>query len=202
MRKRRQKGFSLIELLVVMMIILVIAAMSIPGFQAIQKSLRISGDARNLYSLAGQAKMQAASQFTHARVRMSLNAGTYWVEMWNKTTGRWQVLHGTQYFSQGVSAGFGAITAPPTNTQTFLAQAPVCNINAPSIMWGYALDPNGDVCMEFNSRGVPVYYWNSPTGDDALYITNGNSVYGVTVNTAGMVQGWAIDKNGAQWMKR
>ncbi|MBZ5528572.1 MAG: prepilin-type N-terminal cleavage/methylation domain-containing protein [Acidobacteriia bacterium] len=203
MRMKHQEGFSLIELLIVMLIILVIAAMSIPGFQAIQKYLRISGDARSLYSLAGQAKMQAASQFTHARLRMSLQKGTYWIEMWNKSTNQWQVLHGTQYFSTGVSAGTGTIAAPPANTQNVLAQAPVCYANDPSTLWwGYALDPSGDVCMEFNSRGVPVDYWGNPTGNDALYITDGNSVYGLTVNAAGMVQGWTINMNSANWTKR
>ena len=36
-------------------------------------------------------------------------------------------------------------------------------------------------CIMFNSRGVPIDSTFAPTGDDALYVTDGMAVYGVTV---------------------
>ena len=201
MRKRQQKGFSLLELMIVMLIILVIAAMAIPGFQMIQKNLRISGDNRNLFSITSQAKMKAAAEFTHARARMSLTNGTFGIQKWDKPTNSWQVVNGIQYFSTGVGAGFGAITAPPLNTQAAIAQAYVCRNTSPLVSPA-TVDGSGDVCIEFNSRGIPVDNSNSPTGSDALYITDGNMVFGVTVNAAGMMQNWSRGVNEAQWTRR
>lgn len=201
MRKRNQEGFSLIELLIVMMIILVLSALAIPGFQAIQRSLRISGDSRNVFSSTSQAKMKAAAEFTHARARMSLTNRTYQIEKWDKTLNSWQVVNGTQYFSTGVGAGFGAVAAAPPQTQVAIQQAPVCRSNSPLVSPAN-LDASGDVCIEFNSRGIPVDNSNSPTGNDALYITDGNTVFGVTVNAAGLMQSWSIGINEAQWTRR
>src|SRR5205085_207121 len=46
-QRRRCKGFSTLELLMVMFVSLVIAAMAIPGFNDVQRTLRISGDLRS-----------------------------------------------------------------------------------------------------------------------------------------------------------
>lgn len=200
-RKRQPHGFSLIELLVVMLIILVIAGMAIPGFQSIQRNLRIVGDSRNVFALTAQAKMRAAAEFTHARARMSLTTGNFGIEVWDKPTNSWQVLNGIQNFSTGVGAGFSTVSTPPPNTQATLGQAHVCRANSPQAATA-TLVASGDVCIEFNSRGIPVDNTGAPTGNDAFYITDGNSVYGVTVNTAGMIQNWYINRQDTQWTRR
>lgn len=201
MRKRHQNGFSLVELLVVMMIILVIAAMAIPGFQSIQRHLRIVGDSRNLFAVTAQAKMRAAAEFTHARARMSLATANFGIEVWDKPTNTWQVVNGIQNFSTGVQSGFATLTTPPPGTQAVLGQAHVCRSNSPQVTPA-TLVASGDVCVEFNSRGIPVDNNNNPTGNDAFYVTDGNSVYGVTVNTAGMIQNWYMNVQDAQWTRR
>ena len=49
----------------------------------------------------------------------------------------------------------------------------------------------------FNSRGVPI--GNGPsfasTGSDAIYLTDGSAVYGVTVAATGMLRMWRTFPN-------
>jgi hypothetical protein len=44
--------------------------------------------------------------------------------------------------------------------------------------------------MIFNSRGIPVDSTGSPIGIDAVYMTDGTAVYGVTVSATGFVRLW------------
>jgi len=51
----------------------------------------------------------------------------------------------------------------------------------------------------FNSRGIPVDSTWSPTPTGALYVTNGNSVSGVTVSATGLTKIWRSDASTANW---
>lgn len=103
------RGFSTLELLLVMVVSLVIAALAIPGFNEVRRTLRISGDARDLNGAINQAKMQAAADFTEARVYVDLapnatycpqtstgSGCTFHVDVWNKAlnggNGCWQTV--------------------------------------------------------------------------------------------------------------
>ena len=52
---QRSRGFSTLELLLVMVVSLVIAALAIPGFNQVRRTLRISGDGRELNGAINQA---------------------------------------------------------------------------------------------------------------------------------------------------
>ncbi len=190
----------MIELLVVTLIALIIAAMAVPGFQSIERYLRIAGDTRNLFGITAQAKMQAAAQFTHARARVGLASNMYYLEIWDKANNQWLLVGGRQPFSQGVTPGFGTVANPPLNTQATLAQAGLCRSTGP-LVTPVATLPN-DVCIEFNSRGIPVDTTETPVGNGAFYVTDGNSVYGVTVSVSGLIQSWYINKNDTNWQRR
>lgn len=216
----RSRGFSTLELLLVMVVTLIIAALAIPGFNQVQRTLRISGDARDLNGAINQAKLQAAADFTLARVYFDLGANTpntFHVDVWNKAgnggAGCWQVVNdpanpcfvaGTspvQSLSQNVTFGFAGIGAPPPNTQANgISQGPRC------------LPVNGKrlgqlattACITFNSRGIPIdTNTGVPTGNDAVYITDNAQVYGVTVGATGISQVWANNVNGnANWYRK
>jgi type II secretory pathway pseudopilin PulG len=208
----RQGGFSTLELLVVMVVSLVIAALTIPGFNQIRRNLRISGDARNLNGAINQAKLQAAADFTRARVYVDLNAGAqngYHVDIWNKAgnggAGCWQVVGDVanpcfvqgvspvQALSPGVSFGFGGLGNPPPNTQTNgMSQAPRC-VPVNGNRFGQVATT---ACIMFNSRGMPIVpATGAPTPDDAFYITDNTVVYGLTVSATGNSQIWAAQAN-------
>ncbi len=211
MQSPKPNGFTMIETLIVILIVMVIGAMAIPGYQATMRYLRMSGDGRDVNGLIAGAKMQAAAEFTHARAYADLAANTFHMETWSKTAGCWQTVNdidpatgnprctdaagvGTspvQPLSQGVTFGTGGVAAPPPNTQALIAQAPGCT----------NLDGNGGTipntaCLVFNSRGIPITgFPPTPFGNDALYLTDNNTVYGVTANASGSIQVWAASAN-------
>jgi Tfp pilus assembly protein FimT len=210
------QGFSTLELLLVISISLILAALAIPGYNAIRQTLRISGDGRDLNGAINQAKLEAASGFTRARVYADLTANTFHIETWNKTAnggaGCWQTegdtanpctVPGTspvQNLSAAVTFGFSSVGNPPQNTQTNFGQAPRCNVRN-----GLALGVvSNTACIVFNSRGIPIdTTTGAPVGDDAFYITDNNTVFGVTVGPTGVTQVWAINASGTGgWQHR
>jgi hypothetical protein len=130
--------------------------------------------------------MRAASNFTRVRLYVDVSGRSHHLESWDKTTSSccWTAEGGLTYLSTGVSFGYGAVTAAPPNTQTTIDQAPECTDNA---------DPpvaiENTACVMFNSRGVPIDAGSfAPTALDALYLTDGVAVYGVTLPATGMLK--------------
>jgi prepilin-type N-terminal cleavage/methylation domain-containing protein len=203
-RRNCDQGFSTLELLIVISISLIMAALAIPGFNTIRRTLRINGDGRDLNGALNEAKLQAASGFTRARLYADLGANTFHIETWNKTAGCWQTVNdpanactvlGTspvQSLSQGVTFGLGGVVTPPPNTQLAIKQAPACQ----DTNGGNGTIPN-TACTVFNSRGIPVFPGTgtgaaAPYGNDAFYITDNNTVHGLTIGATGFSQVWTI----------
>ena len=210
------RGFSTLELLLVMVVSLVVAALAIPGFNQVRRTLRIQGDARDLNGAINQAKLQGAADFTDARVFVDLGfnqVNTFHVDVWNKAGNCWQVVGdvnnpcytpGTspvQSLSPGVTFGFAGVGAPPPNTQANgISQGPRCvPVNGRRV----GQLPT-TACVHFNSRGVPIDPNTlAPTGNDAVYITDGTQVYAVTVGATGISQVWANNiQNNANWYRK
>jgi len=159
---------------------------------------------RNINGAVGQAKMGAAANFTHARVRANLQTNTYQLESWNKAgnggAGCWQTAGDianactvaaspVQRLSTGVTFGFDKLGTAPPNTQPALAQAAACRNGAS----GTASNTGaiaGTACIEYNSRGLSIDSNGNPFGNNALYVNDGSMVYGVTVAATGMALVW------------
>jgi Tfp pilus assembly protein FimT len=213
-RQGDARGFTILEVVVVMAIAIITAAMAIPGYTSINRYLRIAGDARDINGAVALAKMRAAQDFTHARVYVDLAANTFHVERWDRTAGCWKtdldsVIRCTDYaaspvqrLSLGVTFGVGTAGAPPTNTQSAIGQAPACGTGAAVSGTAYSATGN-TACIEFNSRGTQVNP-STLTADNtnALYITDGNSVFGVTVNAGGLLQDWTLPHSSTAWSLR
>src|SRR5262249_22298364 len=162
----------------------------------------INGDMRDVHGAIAEAKMRAAAGFTHGRFYADLNANTFHLEVWNKTgnggAGCWQTdgdtnkactasSTPTKPLSLGGTFGFGTASAGGANPQTTLAQAPLCGKVA--AVSGIANGTTANTaCIEFNSRGIPIDLTGKPTANDALYITDRNMVYGITLRSSGMQQ--------------
>lgn len=215
-REPTERGFTSIELMIVVAISLTIAAVAIPGYMSMTSYLRISGDARDIGAKVTEAKMRAAEDFTHARLRANLGANTFQLEIWDKTAkggaGCWKTdgdslnrctVDGSspvQPLSTGDSFGTANTGAGGANPQTAIAQAPACTTGVAGTNPGGVLDSTA--CIEFNSRGVPVASTGSPTANDALYVTNTAMVYGTTVIISGMIQEWSAAASTAAWQAR
>jgi prepilin-type N-terminal cleavage/methylation domain-containing protein len=198
----RNGGFTLIELMMTIVIGTTLAAMAIPLVLTMAQAFRTGGDIRSISGEVALAKMRAAADFTQARLYADLSAGTYRIETWNKTSSCWVADGDTacsasttpteNFLSKDVSFGFGSLGSPPSNTQSTLGQAPSC------------LDDSGasisnTACVVFNSRGIPIDSTGSPYGNDAIYLTDGSSVYGVTVSATALVQTWTSGTSTASW---
>ena len=187
-------GYSLVEILVVMFTIITLAAIAIPNLMTVVGNLRTRGDARDLNGEIVLAKMRAASDFARVRVHADLSANTFYIEINQSGTNTWVTEGGAQSLSNGVTFGYGSLSTPPFNTQATLSQAPLC---LQALSSGSTI-PNS-ACIMFNSRGIPVDATWGPTPNDALYVTNGKSITGVTVSATGLTKIWRSDASTANW---
>lgn len=210
-----ERGFSLLEVLVVLAVMSVIAAMAIPSWQRMQKNARLSGDAHNIAESLSIAKMRAAADFTESRLFMFTGTDKkqyFRVDVWNKTantggTGCWvpdsiasptstncitnSAYKGSEtYLSTGVSAGYGSVSSSPDSTVTF-GQAVNC-VQGQTTPTGTGTNISNTACIQFNSRGFPI------TGA-AFYITDGTRVFGLMTNAMGLIHTYGTADNGATW---
>jgi Tfp pilus assembly protein FimT len=181
--RSRESGFTILETVFVVGLIGVISAIAVPMFGQALAGFRLSGDARSVSNAIALAKMRAASNFSRVRLYADLSARSHHIEWWNKTTSTWVTDGGVTSLNTGVTFSYGVVGAPPPNTQTTIGQASVCNDDAGDPILNTA-------CIIFNSRGVPIDSSFAPTGADALYLTDGSAVYGVTVAATGMLRMW------------
>jgi Tfp pilus assembly protein FimT len=215
-QNKRHAGFSTLEMLIVVGLSVILTAIAVPSFNSISRSLRVSGDLRSLNGLLAQAKMRAASDFTHARVYADLSGNAYQLQVWFKAgnggAGCWVAdadpnrtsptcltyntghPSGTLFtLSQGNTFGFGSLTTGPTPGQTPIGQATPCLDNANSTLG------TTTACIVFNSRGTPINSTGAPLATGAFYVTNGTVVDGVTVSATGSIQAWSSPTTSANW---
>jgi Tfp pilus assembly protein FimT len=192
----RDDGFSLIEMLIVVVITMAMAAMVIPKTSALFGNLRLSGDARGLSNSIALAKMRAAADFTRARLFVNRAARTYRVERFQKTGPIGWVAEGdATSLSYTVNFSSGGLAAAPPNSQAAIGQAPACLDDANAAIANTS-------CIVFNSRGVPITDALLATGNDAVYVSDGSAVYGVTVSATGMIKLWKSGPSTAVWISQ
>jgi len=179
-RDRKADGFSMVELLVVLGLIMVVAALALPNLISTQRALNATSDARSLASILSLAKMRAANSFTQSRLNCDSSARRCQLEVCTSkgatSCNTFTPEGGPVRLSQNISFGFGSISTP-AGTQTSIQ-------NTPQIL--------------FNSRSIPIDSTGAPTGNYALYITGqtGNN-YAVTVSPTGRVAVWQY--SGGAW---
>ena len=193
---RCEDGFSIMELMGALAILAVLAGAVLPSTTQTLHDLRLSGDARGLHDTVGLVKMRAAARFTRARVYVDLSTNTYHLEHWDKTTSDWvDETDPTVRLQTGVEFNYGGLSTPPPNTQSSLAMSPACRTKTGTAIANTA-------CIVFNSRGIPIDGSGNITGESGLYLTNGESTYGITLSATPLIRLWWTRADQAQWVQR
>jgi prepilin-type N-terminal cleavage/methylation domain-containing protein len=192
-----QRGFSLIELVMTVGLIAVVTAIVIPITDASLDVNRLKGDATALRNLVGLAKMRASSQSTRARVYADLNANSFALEVWDRTTNTWVTQNGARPLATGVSFGFGALATSPLDPQLPISMSPSCTAGLTA-----ANAIANTACITFNSRGLPVDADGVLFAGHALYLRGDFGVYGTTVTATPLIRLWSSPNNYAVWTRR
>ncbi len=173
----------------------IVAVIALPVARPAVRGYEVAGQAHAVAYEIALAKMQAAADFTQARLYVDLPANSYRVEAWDKTTNAWTTRGALTPLPSGIGFGFGTLSTPPPNTQGTMGQAEACRDAS-----GTAIADTS--CVLFNSRGAPIDHNGAATGADAIYMTDGDVIYGVTVSLAGLTQLWWTPTYTTSWQKQ
>jgi type IV pilus assembly protein PilA len=189
MRKNRKMGFSLLELLVVITLMLVIGAIAIPNMITVVSNARLRGGVTNLSGLLQNTRMLAIKENKTKTARFAIlaNGPVAYVKTATDGTGLLttdpQVQLGAPLTKFTTPSGIGAPSAITTGTLGFTAVA---------------------TDASFNSRGLPCDYSqpNCPTSGFIYYFRD-RRPYGasgwaaVSISPAGRIKRWVW--NGSVW---
>lgn len=182
----REQGFSVIDILMVVALIGIIAAIAVPVTGSAVSGQRFNTDSQALTNLIGLAKMRASAAYTRARVRANIAARTFALERWDKTTNTWVTEGSVTPLSLGVTFGFGTVGTAPPNTQTAIGFSGACRVGLTAATATIA----DTACVVFNSRGLPVDDAGLPFGGHGIYLTDGRAVSATTVTATPRIRRW------------
>ena len=192
--RARTRGFSLIEILVVMAVMLVVAAFAIPTLTTTMDGFRLRGAINSASTLTQRMRAEAIRNNTTQRLHFTTVAGKavlFATDLSDPATapvaGDTQ-LHGELWLPQQVT-----IPATPATTLTGPA------------MWGSSVTPRANQDIYFSSRGMPCWTTTpggicSPTSGFVYYFKysgSGTRWAALSVSPAGRIESWFW--NGTAW---
>ena len=117
--RRRQRGFSFIEVIVTMTVLGIVLAMAIPNFRAVGSSYALGQAASQVSADFQSTRMRAIAVNSNMRFTYDATTRTYFMERLNN--GNWVVERRSQ-LPTGVTVGTVAST-PTFNSRGMLVQA-------------------------------------------------------------------------------
>ena len=180
--RNRYRGFSLIELVIVMAIMLVMAAIGIPTMNYAIKDYRLRAAASSLKYVFQQGRFQSVKNNTMYSIVSAASPGggtRVFVDL--NGSGTWD----------GIEA---AVDIPPTISLQTSANSPSNSTMSLSNVAGYT-DGMTTVSVKFNARGLPCTGSNpcNSTKGYVLYLqdnTRANGFAAVSITPAGRMKTW------------
>jgi Tfp pilus assembly protein FimT len=188
--RSKSAGFSIVELVVVVAVILLLSAIAMPGALATLRAYRLTGSARAVAHQVSLARLRAETEFTNAQLVIDPATNTYSLQVCTVVGGKadncttpadYNNESGIQPLSQGISFGFGA-AAGPAGGQAAMQQT---------------------LQTRFNSRGIPVLLDGSgnTNPNDVIYLTDAQgNAFAVGVTVGGHVR--VYQYTGGAWKQR
>ena len=203
----REAAFTMLEMVVVVAVAGVVAAMAIPQAYYTVKAYRLHADASALANQLNIARMRAASQFAPYREVVNASSGTYWREKLCGDTSTSTDSACTSAYNALTSSGIEGGTQYAIEGDSFSSCRPsfLSAISYPGTIEADASPCPDPIDIYFNTRGAPVDSNGDPlsNGGAVIYLHNQqNLVDAVTVSIGGAVTAWNWDTASSSWMKR
>jgi prepilin-type N-terminal cleavage/methylation domain-containing protein len=191
------RGFSLIELMVVVAVILIITALSIPQIQKVQTRYRLSTSGHAVAGLVQQARLEAVRRNQPAYVQFD-NANPAPILVYVNSD-KSPVANGNPVVT--TNGGVTLLNAVPTNPgglvdqlKAYLGTASNAVVEAPGTPIGFnprglpciGLAANPAVCVQLDGTQIPAFLWLMTTGQ--------GDYEAVTVTAAGRTKSWQLQK--------
>ena len=170
------RGYSLVELVIAVLIIIIVAGIAIPKVVSVTQDIRMGNDIRSISAQIFLARMRAASVGAKSRLNFNTSANTYQIEVWNGSS--WVIYGSAIKLATGDTFGYGTITTPAGQQSSIAQTTPIY----------------------FNSRGIATDSSGNATANSAIYFTNIRGQYAaIAVSIAGQPTSYTY--NGSAWVQ-
>jgi prepilin-type N-terminal cleavage/methylation domain-containing protein len=199
------RGYSLVELLVVILVAAIIIAMAIPQVLSALKGYRLHGDASAIAAQLNVTRFRATSQFTPYRMNIftATSPQSFTMERLcgTDTDCLAPVAPCVQSYMPYLQADIESGSQYLSTGDTFTTTNPGGAVLPPSL----GGTGTGSTVFYFNTRGLPVDCKGTPLSDGGavIYLKNGNNLSDAVVVTVGgriSIYAWSPGSN--SWVIR
>lgn len=199
---QRDSGFSMLELLVVILIMGVIVAMAIPGAITAVKAYRLHSDAGAVSAQMNVTRFRATSQNAPYRLNLitSTTPQTYTMERLCGNT--------PSSVDSNCTSAYSSFSIPQIEGGTlYLSSADSFTTTNPggSTLPGSITGGSATTVFYFNTRGMPVTSTGSPVpnGGSVIYVTNNvNLTDAIVVSVGGRISIYQWSPSTSAWTSR
>src|SRR5436309_1339815 len=177
--KKGEHGFSLAEIMVAVVLLLLFAALTVPSLSAALNAWQLNADARKIAATLMSAKFRTTSQATRYRVHFDVANNSWSAQRFNRTTGNYEDI----------------ADEPAMSLSDGLSNSGI-HLMADSASGPAGFPTASSEFIIFNSRGIPVTDTGVP--NNVIYLSNRSTSYAVTVSEVGRIQLWKF--NGSLWV--